>query len=60
MNPTSIAVVAAAIVVWGLFSARLESWDVTGPMALVALGAVADAVGLLHISPADVPLSLVA
>lgn len=60
MDATVIAVIAAALVTWGLLSARLGRWDVTGPMAMVALGALADALGFVEVSAEDVPLGLIA
>lgn len=60
MNATSIAVVAGALVIWAAASGRLSRLDVTGPMALLALGVLADALGLVHIAPDDAPLGLVA
>jgi NhaP-type Na+/H+ or K+/H+ antiporter len=38
LDPAVLAVVAASAVLWSLFSARLEGWNVTAPMAFVALG----------------------
>lgn len=60
MDIGSIAVAAGALLVWALLSARLGRLDVTGPMALVVLGAVADATGLVSISPRDAHLDTVA
>ncbi|MCB0970142.1 MAG: cation:proton antiporter [Acidimicrobiales bacterium] len=60
MDIGSIAVAAGALLVWTLVSARLGRIDVTGPMALVVLGAAADATGLVSISPRDAELDTVA
>jgi sodium/hydrogen antiporter len=40
LNAAALAVVAAGVVLWGLFSARLERWDVTAPIAFVVFGLV--------------------
>ncbi len=40
LNLTTLAVVSACVIVWGLVSARLERWDVSAPMAFVVLGVV--------------------
>jgi sodium/hydrogen antiporter len=40
LNVTAVAVVSGCVIVWGLVSARLERWDITAPMAFVALGVV--------------------
>jgi NhaP-type Na+/H+ or K+/H+ antiporter len=40
LDPAVLAVVAGSAVLWSLLSARLESWNVTAPMAFVALGLV--------------------
>ena len=34
----ALAVVSACVLLWGLVSARLERWDVSAPIAFVALG----------------------
>ncbi len=34
----TLAVVTGCVLVWGLVSARLERWDVSGPIAFVVLG----------------------
>lgn len=38
LNAATIAVIAAGVVVWGLASAWLERWNVTAPIAFLALG----------------------
>jgi sodium/hydrogen antiporter len=38
LNSAAIAVVSGCVIVWGLLSARLERWDITGPIAFVVLG----------------------
>jgi NhaP-type Na+/H+ or K+/H+ antiporter len=38
----ALGVVAVCAVLWGLFSARLERWDITGPIAFLAFGFVAE------------------
>jgi sodium/hydrogen antiporter len=40
LQASTISVVSACVVVWGLLSARLEHWDITGPIAFVVLGLV--------------------
>ena len=60
MNATSIAVVAGALAIWAAASGRLSRMDVTGPMALLALGVLASALGLVHIAADDAPLGLIA
>ena len=39
-NIAVLAVVSACVLVWGLVSARLERWDVSGPIAFMVLGLV--------------------
>jgi sodium/hydrogen antiporter len=41
LNVAALAVVAASFVVWGLFSDRLERWNVSAPIAFVVLGVIA-------------------
>jgi sodium/hydrogen antiporter len=38
INAATISVVAACVVGWGLISARVESWQVSAPIAFVLLG----------------------
>jgi sodium/hydrogen antiporter len=38
LNAAFVVVIATCVVVWGLISARLERWDVTAPIAFVAMG----------------------
>ena len=38
LNLGALAVVSACVVLWGLFSARLERWDISAPIAFVLLG----------------------
>jgi NhaP-type Na+/H+ or K+/H+ antiporter len=47
-----ILAIAASLVVWGLVSARLESVDVSAPMAFVAVGFVLanDPVSVIHVN----------
>jgi NhaP-type Na+/H+ or K+/H+ antiporter len=35
-----VAVIAGCLVIWGLVSARLERWDLTGPIAFLLVGLV--------------------
>ena len=39
-NIAVMAVVSACVLLWGLVSARLERWDVSGPIAFMVLGVV--------------------
>jgi NhaP-type Na+/H+ or K+/H+ antiporter len=39
-NIAVMAVVSACVLLWGLVSARLERWDVSGPIAFMVLGLV--------------------
>jgi NhaP-type Na+/H+ or K+/H+ antiporter len=39
-NIAVLAVVSACVLLWGLVSARLERWDVSGPIAFMVLGLV--------------------
>jgi sodium/hydrogen antiporter len=69
LNVAVLAVVAACFILWGLFSARLERWNISAPIAFVVLGvAVAHGpLGLVHFqlrssdirSLAEVTLALV-
>jgi sodium/hydrogen antiporter len=47
MDVTAVAVVAAAVFVWGVVSARLERADLTAPIVFVAVGAVLAGLGLV-------------
>ena len=47
MDVAAIAVVAAAVFVWGVVSARLERADLTAPIVFVVIGAVLGWVGLI-------------
>ena len=38
LNIASLAVVSACVLIWGLVSARLQRWDISAPIAFVALG----------------------
>jgi sodium/hydrogen antiporter len=38
LNATTISVIAACFVVWGLVSARLERWQITAPIVFVLFG----------------------
>jgi NhaP-type Na+/H+ or K+/H+ antiporter len=38
LNATALSVAAVCVLVWGLISARLERWEVTAPIAFVAMG----------------------
>ncbi len=38
LNITTLAVISACVLIWGLVSARLERWDVSAPIAFVLLG----------------------
>ncbi len=38
LDLAALAVVSACVLIWGLVSARLERWDVSAPIAFVALG----------------------
>lgn len=60
MDAAAIAIVSLAILTWALLSERLGEVDITGPMAFVALGALADAAGLLDVAPNDIPLGIIA
>ena len=40
LSITTLAVVSACVLVWGLVSARLERWDISAPIAFVLLGLV--------------------
>jgi NhaP-type Na+/H+ or K+/H+ antiporter len=40
LNLAALAVVSACVVLWGLFSSRLERWNVSAPIAFVVLGLV--------------------
>jgi NhaP-type Na+/H+ or K+/H+ antiporter len=40
LNATTLAVVAACVVGWGLVSARVERWPISAPIAFVLLGLV--------------------
>jgi NhaP-type Na+/H+ or K+/H+ antiporter len=40
LNMTALAVIAACVLIWGLVSARLERWDISGPIAFMVLGLV--------------------
>jgi len=52
LNASAIAVAAGCIVLWGLASARLLSWNIGAPMALVVLGLVTanGPVALIHVN----------
>jgi sodium/hydrogen antiporter len=52
LNTEGIAVIAACVVLWGLFSARLERWNITAPIAFVLLGLVVthDPLNLMHVN----------
>lgn len=39
-SATTLAVIAACFLLWGLVAARLERWDVSAPIAFVVLGLV--------------------
>jgi NhaP-type Na+/H+ or K+/H+ antiporter len=47
MNVTAVAVVAAAVFLWGVISARLERADLTAPIVFVVVGAVLAGLGLI-------------
>jgi NhaP-type Na+/H+ or K+/H+ antiporter len=38
LNVEAIAVISACVVLWGVFSARLERWNITAPIAFVLMG----------------------
>ena len=38
LNTEGIAIVAGCVVVWGVFSARLERWNITAPIAFLVMG----------------------
>ena len=69
LNVTVLAVVAGCFVLWGLFSSRLERWNISAPIAFVALGVAVShgALEFVHIqlrssdirSLAEVTLALV-
>jgi NhaP-type Na+/H+ or K+/H+ antiporter len=40
VNLAPLAVISACVILWGLVSARLERWDVSGPITFVVLGLV--------------------
>jgi sodium/hydrogen antiporter len=40
LNVAVMAVVAGSFILWGLFSARLEHWNISAPTAFVVLGVV--------------------
>ncbi|MBV8463076.1 MAG: hypothetical protein JO368_07270, partial [Acidimicrobiales bacterium] len=40
LDLAALAAVSACVVVWGLVSARFERWNVSAPIAFVALGLV--------------------
>ena len=42
IEPATLAVVAACLLLWGLVSARLERINITGPIAFVVLGLLAN------------------
>ncbi|HMD45547.1 MAG TPA: cation:proton antiporter [Acidimicrobiales bacterium] len=52
LNIEALAVVAACVVVWGVFSARLERVNVTAPIAFVVLGLAVthDPLNLMHLN----------
>ena len=52
LNVASLAVLAICIVVWGLFSARLERWNVTAPIAFVVMGILVthEPLDVVHVS----------
>ncbi len=45
----AVALVPAAVVLWGTLSARLESRGLTAPLVFVAVGLGLHAVGVLHL-----------
>ena len=47
MDVTTVTVIAAAIFVWGIVSARLERADLTAPIVFVAVGAALAGLGLI-------------
>src|SRR4051812_50050153 len=47
MNVTAVAVVAAAVFVWGVVSARLERAALPAPIVFVVVGAVLAGLGLV-------------
>src|SRR4051812_44594455 len=47
MGVTAVAVIAAAVFVWGAVSARLRRADLTAPIVFVAVGAVLAGLGLV-------------
>ena len=49
MDSLSIAVIAAALLVWALMSRALDRVDVTGPMALALLGLMFNALAIAGI-----------
>ncbi len=51
LNATNLVVLAACIVGWGLVSARFERWQVTAPIAFVALGLAVShgPLGIVHL-----------
>ena len=52
MDAAAILVIAAAIFVWGVVSARLERADLSAPIVFVAVGVVLAAVGLVDAATA--------
>jgi NhaP-type Na+/H+ or K+/H+ antiporter len=60
VDATALAAVAGALLVWALLSSRLSRFDISGPMALVALGLVAHSAGLADLAPDGAPLGVVA
>ena len=56
VEQTAFVVVAAAVFVWGVVSARLERADLTAPIVFTALGAALAGWGLIH--PSSAPEAL--
>lgn len=60
MDTTTVALIAASILGWSVASARLARADVTAPMAFVAVGLLADALGWVEVAPGSVDVRTIA
>jgi NhaP-type Na+/H+ or K+/H+ antiporter len=52
VDGTALVVVAAAVFLWGVVSARLERADLTAPIVFTAMGAALAGLGLVHAASA--------